>query len=562
MSKQESDTATESITVSHDGYELPVVDLLTGRGFITGKSGSGKSNTASVIVEELLSAGFPVMIVDTDGEYWGLKQQYEVLHVGADEECDLQVGPEHAKKLADLALDENVPIILDVSGFLDESASDSLIRETAKHLFSKEKKLKKPFLLVIEECHEYIPERSGLGETGKMLVKIGKRGRKHGLGIVGISQRPADVKKDFITQANWLIWHRLTWDNDTKVVRSVLGSDYQSAVQDLADGEAFGMFDWDDEIRRIQWKRKNTFDAGATPDLGEIDRPELKSVSGDLVDELEDISQREATRKDRMSRLEARIDELEEENASLESDLAQARDMQEMAEQFTSALLSVDNGDDESSTVQDELSDIKQKKNARIRELEAECSELQAENDSLKETVTELEEKLDERPELSDRAVEAVQVLADEFGSNSAEVQELKRRLKQKQERVEELESATADAPQSDVLDHPAVSRYISRMQDEISGLDDYESAMLLWLRDNGPGTVQDAYWAAGGSRKSSAAWKKMQTLQDKDLAAQEEPGEYRYELPTTVAEWFANNDAVSDEDIKAIVAEIESGLR
>jgi len=40
--------------------QLPIVDVLTGCGFITGKSGSGKSNTASVIAEELLDApAFP-----------------------------------------------------------------------------------------------------------------------------------------------------------------------------------------------------------------------------------------------------------------------------------------------------------------------------------------------------------------------------------------------------------------------------------------------------------------------------------------------------------------------
>ena len=55
--------------------ELPVVDVLTGRSFVTGKSGSGKSNTASVVIENLLSNGFPVMIVDTDGEDYGVKEE-------------------------------------------------------------------------------------------------------------------------------------------------------------------------------------------------------------------------------------------------------------------------------------------------------------------------------------------------------------------------------------------------------------------------------------------------------------------------------------------------------
>jgi hypothetical protein len=74
----------KEITVGVDGTTLPVVELLTGRGFVTGKSGSGKSNTASVLCEELLELNLPLLIVDTDGEYYGLKERYEVLHVGAD----------------------------------------------------------------------------------------------------------------------------------------------------------------------------------------------------------------------------------------------------------------------------------------------------------------------------------------------------------------------------------------------------------------------------------------------------------------------------------------------
>ena len=219
--------------------ELPVVDVLTGRSFVTGKSGSGKSNSASVICEKLLDQGYGILIVDIDGEYYGLKEEYEILHVGADEECDLQVNVEHAEKIAELALEQNVPIILDVSSFLDESEARELLTAVTKQLFAKEKKLKQPFLMLVEEVHEYIPEGGGLDECGRMLIKVGKRGRKHGLGIVGISQRPADVKKDFITQCDWLVWHRLTWNNDTKVVSRILGSDYADHIEEMDDGECF-----------------------------------------------------------------------------------------------------------------------------------------------------------------------------------------------------------------------------------------------------------------------------------------------------------------------------------
>ncbi|MCD2198650.1 DUF87 domain-containing protein [Halobacterium sp. KA-4] len=356
-----------------DRLEFPIVEMLTGRGFVTGKSGSGKSNTTSVVVEELLEAGYPVLIVDTDGEYYGLKEEYELLHAGADEECDIQVSVEHAEKLAYLALEENVPIILDVSGYLDDEEADDLLRETVRHLFAKEKKLKKPFLLVVEECHEYIPEGGGVGETGNLLIKVGKRGRKHGLGVVGISQRPADVKKDFITQANWLVWHRLTWENDTKVVGRIVGSDYADDVVDLGDGEAFIQTDWsDDMVKRVQFKRKRTFDAGATPGLDDFERPDLKSVSGSLMEDLGDITDRKEQEQNRVAELESQLENREQRIAELESELETARDVSAAARKMANALAHGDGSPPEGYQA------TLQTKNEQIDRLEERIDELEA----------------------------------------------------------------------------------------------------------------------------------------------------------------------------------------
>ncbi|MFC3478185.1 ATP-binding protein [Halobacterium litoreum] len=358
-------------TADGDDLSFPIVEVLTGRAFITGKSGSGKSNTTSVVVEELLEAGYPVLIVDTDGEYYGLKEEYELLHAGADEECDIQVDVEHAEKLAHLALEENVPIILDVSGYLDDDVADELLRETVRHLFAKEKKLKKPFLLVVEECHEYIPEGGGMDETGNLLIKVGKRGRKHGLGIVGISQRPADVKKDFITQANWLVWHRLTWENDTNVVKRIVGSEYADDVVDLDDGAAFVQMDWrDDAVTPVQFKRKRTFDAGATPGLDDFERPDLKSVSGSLMEDLDDITTRKEQERDRIAELEEKVENREERIAELESELETARDVSAAARKMANALA---HGD---GSPPDGYQSTLQTKNEQIERLEARVDEL------------------------------------------------------------------------------------------------------------------------------------------------------------------------------------------
>ena len=328
-------TSIEPLDGERTVYDLDVVE---NDNFLANGVFVHNSNSASVLVEKLLDNEFGLLIVDIDGEYYGLKEEYEILHVGGDEECDIQVTTEHAGKLAELALEGNVPIILDVSSYLDESEAEALLTEVARSLFAKAKKQKQPFLLLVEEIHEYIPEQGSVGECGKMLIKIGKRGRKHGLGLCGISQRPADVKKDFITQCDWLLWHRLTWQNDTRVVRRILDGKYADAVENLDDGEGFLVTDWTEDVRRVQFQRKKTFDAGATPGLEDVERPDLKSVSDDLVSELSAISEEASTREDRIAELEAQLEQREQRIEELERELRDARNLRDLADQLVSAL--------------------------------------------------------------------------------------------------------------------------------------------------------------------------------------------------------------------------------
>jgi hypothetical protein len=280
------DTQGQWLVPTEGAKTLPAIEILTGRGFITGKSGSGKSNTGSVIAEGLLENNYNLLIVDPEGEYYGLKERYEILHVGNDDLCDVQVSPSHAPQLAEIALERNMPIILDVSDYLDGDEASDLIANVVRELFKKEKDARKPFLLVIEEMQEYLPQQGGTDELSELLERVAKRGRKRGLGMLGMSQRPSSVDKDFITQCDWMVWHRLTWQNDVDVVRKVLGSDVADQVEDLDTGEGFLMTDWDESVEKVRFKRKDTHDAGATPGLESYERPDLKSVSEDLVREI------------------------------------------------------------------------------------------------------------------------------------------------------------------------------------------------------------------------------------------------------------------------------------
>src|SRR5947209_19816062 len=94
---------------------------------VLGITGSGKTNTAAVLIEELLTQGLPMTIVDIEGEYWGLKQSYDLLIVGRSEHAELEIGPENAAQLATLSVQRGISIILDLSDYTQDEQYDFLV---------------------------------------------------------------------------------------------------------------------------------------------------------------------------------------------------------------------------------------------------------------------------------------------------------------------------------------------------------------------------------------------------------------------------------------------------
>ncbi|MFB6251910.1 MAG: helicase HerA domain-containing protein [Halobellus sp.] len=532
--------------------DLPVVDILTGRGFITGKSGSGKSNTASVVIENLLSNNFPVLIVDTDGEYYGLKEQFELLHAGADEECDIVVSPEHAEKLANLALEQNVPIILDVSGYLDDDEAQELLTAVARHLFAKEKKLKKPFVMLVEECHEYIPEGGGMTEAGKMLIKIGKRGRKHGLGIVGISQRPADVKKDFITQCDWLVWHRLTWNNDTKVVGRILGSEYADAIEEMDDGEAFLVTDWSESLRRVRFHKKQTFDAGATPGLEDFERPDLKSVDGDLVSELQDISDEKARRESEIADLKQELEKKDQRIRQLERELEEAQDLSQMADQFAQAMFQTA----ESPYRGGETRNLNrsEEQQAALDQYDGDVPvEGSAEHPPDGATTADEAADADDGDADADPDPDAVTAAAAgaypglDVGND-----------------VGLLDSGTADLAPERAHEHTAGltgrEDVVERLRKVVASLPPASRRMLAFYREIDACDPVDAHVAAGEVGDKQLAYSRNGPLRRAGFVEHVGRGRYAYALPNLVRSEFA--DRLSEAELREVVAAVESAFR
>ncbi|OGI15060.1 hypothetical protein A3K63_05175, partial [Candidatus Micrarchaeota archaeon RBG_16_49_10] len=91
----------------------------------------------------------------------------------------------------------------------------------SKDLFEarKEKRIP-PFLLVVEEAHNFCPERGFGGEviSSRILRTIASEGRKFAMGLAVISQRPARVEKNVLSQCNTQIFLRVTNPNDLKTI--------------------------------------------------------------------------------------------------------------------------------------------------------------------------------------------------------------------------------------------------------------------------------------------------------------------------------------------------------
>jgi DNA helicase HerA-like ATPase len=79
-----------------------------------------------------------------------------------------------------------------------------------------------PMLLVCEEAHRYAPAADGdkFMPTRQALARIAKEGRKYGLGLGLVTQRPSELDSAIISQCSTIIALRLSTDRDKQAVRA------------------------------------------------------------------------------------------------------------------------------------------------------------------------------------------------------------------------------------------------------------------------------------------------------------------------------------------------------
>jgi DNA helicase HerA-like ATPase len=115
--------------------------------------------------------------------------------------------------------------IIDVSGVPSEITS-VVVAVLSRMVFDfaiwSRNEPQRPILLVCEEAHRYIPRAEGDSSVARILGRIAKEGRKYGVALGLITQRPSDLAEGVLSQCGTIIAMRLNNDRDQAFVRAAM----------------------------------------------------------------------------------------------------------------------------------------------------------------------------------------------------------------------------------------------------------------------------------------------------------------------------------------------------
>ncbi|MGQ0659642.1 ATP-binding protein, partial [Sphingosinicella sp.] len=117
--------------------------------------------------------------------------------------------------------------IIDVSGVPSDIVSvvvAVLSRLVFDYAIWSRSEVQRPILLICEEAHRYVPaDKSSAGQAvRKVLERVAKEGRKYGVSLGLITQRPSDLAEGVLSQCGTIIAMRLNNDRDQQFVKAAM----------------------------------------------------------------------------------------------------------------------------------------------------------------------------------------------------------------------------------------------------------------------------------------------------------------------------------------------------
>ena len=103
--------------------------------------------------------------------------------------------------------------------------------------FWTDRQNRKPMALVCDEAHIYLPDKDGKNPVEQRAIenfeKIAKEGRKYGVALLVVSQRPSDVSSTILSQCNNIVALRLTNGNDQATVKKLMPESLEGLMDTL-----------------------------------------------------------------------------------------------------------------------------------------------------------------------------------------------------------------------------------------------------------------------------------------------------------------------------------------
>lgn len=249
---------------------------------ILGMNGSGKTSVAKAeLIEPALRAGERVCNIDPTGVGWGLrlasdgkKTGFKIYIVGG-ERADFPLDRRDGNAWAEIVGTSADSFVFDTSLMTVEKRSE-WFTDFAETLIRKNKG---PLNFVLDEAHLFAPQAGARvgGIAPKMLHATNNLlalGRSKGLRVAMISQRPAKLHKDSLTQAHTLIAMMMTAPHDRRAVEDWIadqadeatGKEIIASLAGLAPGEGWIWAPREHVLARVKFSRPATFDSSSAPD--------------------------------------------------------------------------------------------------------------------------------------------------------------------------------------------------------------------------------------------------------------------------------------------------------
>ena len=258
---------------------LPV-SALDERLAIVGTSGSGKTYAAKGLVERLMAGGARVCIVDPLGVWWGLRAgadgggttgPYPVVVFGG-RHADVALDPGMGAALGQLVGTQRMACVVDVSDLGSAAVRRGFMTAFTEALYAANRE---PLHLVLDEADLWAPQRAQPDgfDLLQHVEEIVRRGRVRGFVPWLITQRPAVLHKDVLSQADILVSMKLTSSQDREAVGRWIegqadraeGRRILAALPRLVRGEGWVWAPSDGVLERVAFPRIATFDSSATP---------------------------------------------------------------------------------------------------------------------------------------------------------------------------------------------------------------------------------------------------------------------------------------------------------